>query len=61
VTGFLLDTNVISELRRAKPGRKVVVFIENQSLESLFVSLMTHSPRSYSASSGSPTWTNGRS
>ena len=41
MTGFLLDTNVISELRRTKPGRKVVAFIANQPLESLFVSLVT--------------------
>jgi predicted nucleic acid-binding protein len=27
VTGWLLDTNVLSELRRPKPDRKVVAFI----------------------------------
>ena len=39
--GWLLDTNVLSELRRPKPDRKVVAFIASQSLESLFVSAVT--------------------
>ena len=41
MTGWLLDTNVLSELRRRKPERKVVAFIEAQSLESLYVSAVT--------------------
>jgi predicted nucleic acid-binding protein len=38
VTGWLLDTNVLSELRRQKPEPKVVAFIAAQQLEQLYVS-----------------------
>jgi toxin FitB len=41
VTGWLLDTNVLSELRRPKPHQKVVRFVESQSLDLLFVSVVT--------------------
>jgi toxin FitB len=41
VTGWLLDTNVLSELRRPKPDRKVVAFIAAQPLELLYVSALT--------------------
>ena len=41
MTGWLLDTNVLSELRRPKPDRKVVAFIAAQSLELLYVSAVT--------------------
>lgn len=41
MTGWLLDTNVLSELRRPKPSAKVVAFIAAQSLESMFVSSVT--------------------
>ncbi len=41
MTGWLLDTNVLSELRRPKPDRKVVAFISSQPLELLYVSAMT--------------------
>jgi len=41
VTGWLLDTNVLSELRRPKPDRKVVAFIAAQPLELLYVSAVT--------------------
>jgi toxin FitB len=41
VTGWLLDTNIISELRRPKPEPKVTEFIRSQSLEGLFVSIVT--------------------
>jgi toxin FitB len=41
VTGWLLDTNIISELRRPKPETKVVEFIRAQPLEGLFVSIVT--------------------
>jgi predicted nucleic acid-binding protein len=41
VSGWLLDTNVLSELRRPQPDRKVVAFIAAQPLESLFVSVVT--------------------
>ena len=41
MTGWLLDTNVLSELRRKKPQRKVVSFIREQRLELLHVSTVT--------------------
>ena len=41
MTGWLLDTNVLSELRRRKPERKVVSFVAAQPLESLYVSVVT--------------------
>jgi toxin FitB len=41
VTGWLLDTNVLSELRRPKPSRKVVAFVAAQALESMFISTVT--------------------
>jgi hypothetical protein len=41
VTGWLLDTNVLSELRRPRPERKVIAFIEAQPLESLHISIVT--------------------
>jgi toxin FitB len=41
VRGWLLDTNVLSELRRPKPDRKAVAFIAAQPLELLYVSAVT--------------------
>jgi predicted nucleic acid-binding protein len=41
VKGFLLDTNILSELRRVRPEPKVVSFISAQPLDSLFVSAVT--------------------
>jgi predicted nucleic acid-binding protein len=41
VTGWLLDTNVLSELRRPRPDRRVVAFISAQPLEMLYVSAVT--------------------
>ncbi len=41
MNSWLLDTNIISELRRAKPERKVVTFVAGQPLESLYVSSVT--------------------
>jgi len=41
VTGWLLDTNVLSELRRPKPERKVVAFVAAQPLELLYASAVT--------------------
>jgi predicted nucleic acid-binding protein len=41
VTGWLLDTNVISELRRPRPNARVREFIARQKLEDLFVSSVT--------------------
>ncbi len=39
--GFLLDTNILSELRRPRPEPQVVAFVSAQPLESLFVSSVT--------------------
>jgi toxin FitB len=41
VTGWLLDTNILSELRRLKPERKVTAFVGAQSLDRLYVSVVT--------------------
>ncbi len=41
MTDWLLDTNVLSELRRPKPERKVLAFVAAQPVESLFVSDVT--------------------
>jgi predicted nucleic acid-binding protein len=41
VTGWLLDTNILSELRRPKPEPKVVAFIAAKPLDLLYVSSVT--------------------
>ena len=41
MTGWLLDTNVISELRRPKPEPKVVAFVAAQKLDLLHISTVT--------------------
>jgi toxin FitB len=41
VSGWLLDTNVISELRRLRPSARVRSFVSGQRLEDLFVSTVT--------------------
>jgi toxin FitB len=41
VTGWLLDTNILSELRRVRPNAKVVGFIKAQPLEILYISSVT--------------------
>jgi predicted nucleic acid-binding protein len=41
VTGWLLDTNILSELRRPKPNPNVVGFVASKPLELLFVSIVT--------------------
>lgn len=41
MSGWLLDTNVLSELRRPRPEPRVVEFIRGQPLERLFVSEVT--------------------
>ena len=41
MTGWLLDTNVISELRRARPNSRVRAFVAAQPLEQLFVSTVS--------------------
>ena len=41
MTGWLLDTNILSELRRPKPEPRVLAFIGEQPLEQLYVSAVT--------------------
>lgn len=41
MTSWLLDTNVVSELRRPRPDPSVVDFIARQPLERLFISTVT--------------------
>jgi toxin FitB len=41
MTGWLLDTNVISELRRPRPSARVRTFVAGRSLEDLFISTVT--------------------
>ena len=41
MNGWLLDTNVLSELRRRRPEPKVIAFISAQPLELLYVSTVT--------------------
>lgn len=41
MTNWLLDTNILSELRKAKPEPKVVDFIAAQPINTLYVSSVT--------------------
>jgi toxin FitB len=41
VSGWLLDTNVVSELRRPRPNARVRSFIAGQRLDDLYVSTVT--------------------
>ena len=41
MTDWLLDTNVLSELRRPKPEAKVVTFVSAQPLDLLYASTVT--------------------
>ncbi len=41
MTGWLLDTNVLAELRRPRPEPKVIAFVAAQPLDSLFISSVT--------------------
>lgn len=41
MTGWLLDTNILSELRRPKPEPRVVAFVGTQPMEQLYVSSVT--------------------
>ncbi len=41
MSGLLLDTNIISELRRPQPEQRVVAFVAAQPLEHLYVSTVT--------------------
>ena len=41
MTGWLLDTNVVSELRRPRPAPRVAAFVAAQPLDRLFLSVVT--------------------
>jgi predicted nucleic acid-binding protein len=41
VTAWLLDTNVLSEVRKRRPNRKVVAFVAEQPLDLLYISTVT--------------------
>jgi len=41
VTDWLLDTNVLSELRRPRPNPKVLAFVAAQPIETLYVSTVS--------------------
>lgn len=41
MTGWLLDTNILSELRRPRPHARVVAFVSGQPLDLLHVSTVT--------------------
>ena len=41
MNGWLLDTNVLSELRRPRPNARVVQFVSSKSLDVLYVSVVT--------------------
>ena len=41
MSGFLLDTNVLSELRRPKPERKVIAFVSAKPLDELYISVVS--------------------
>jgi predicted nucleic acid-binding protein len=41
LNGWLLDTNILSELRRPRPEPKVIAFIAAQPLDLLYVSTVT--------------------
>ena len=48
MNGWLLDTEVISELRRPRPSARVRTFVAAQPLEALFVSTITFAEIRYS-------------
>jgi predicted nucleic acid-binding protein len=41
MTAWLLDTNVLSELRRPRPHRTVIAFVSEQPLDLLYISSVT--------------------
>ena len=43
MTGWLLDTNILSELRKVRPERRVTSFIASRPLDDLFVSAVSFS------------------
>lgn len=41
MTGWLLNTNILSELRRPRPEPKVLAFVASQPLDLLYISIVT--------------------
>jgi toxin FitB len=41
VSGWLLDTNVLSELRKSRPEPKVLAFVASERLDDLYISVVT--------------------
>jgi predicted nucleic acid-binding protein len=41
VTGWLLDTNILSEIRRPRPQPRVIAFVAAQPLDHLYISVVT--------------------
>ena len=41
MSGYLLDTNVVSELKKPRPSRKVADFVAGQRLDRLYLSSVT--------------------
>ena len=41
MSGYLLDTNVVSELKKPDPNRRVVAFVAGQALDRLYLSSVT--------------------
>lgn len=41
MTNWLLDTNILSELRRPKPEAKVIAFVAAQPIDRLYISSVT--------------------
>jgi toxin FitB len=41
VTAWLLDTNILSELRRSRPEPRVLAFVRDQALEQFYISTVT--------------------
>lgn len=41
MSGWLLDTNVLSELRRPRPNQNVIEFVASKPLDRLYVSVVT--------------------
>ena len=41
MSGYLLDTNVVSELRKPRPSRRVVDFVAGEQLDRLYLSTVT--------------------
>jgi len=41
VKGYLVDTNIPSELTREKPDERVTAFLKNANRDTIFLSVMT--------------------